>query len=66
MFARLFSNTVMDIGTFARFYQEPLTYHLKEWEGRGEVHTPASRENGGERRKTITLRDEKENATVFN
>lgn len=30
MFARLFSNTVMGIGTFARLGPEPLTFHLRE------------------------------------
>lgn len=29
MFASLFSNTVMDNGTFARFGSVPLAYHLR-------------------------------------
>lgn len=45
MFARLFSNTVMGIGTFARLGPEPLTYHLKERERRREVDTLASHED---------------------
>lgn len=44
MFACLFSNTVMDIGTFARLGPEPLTYHLKEGESRREIDTLASHE----------------------
>ena len=45
MFARLFSNTVMDVGTFARLGPEPLTYHLRERERCQEMDSPASLED---------------------
>lgn len=32
----IFSNTVMDIGTFARLGPQPFTYHLKERGGEKE------------------------------
>ena len=57
MFALLFSNTVMDIGTFARLYQEPLTYHLKEKERRGERCTRWLHIKAGE--KNVSFHKEK-------
>lgn len=45
MFARLFSNSVMDIGTVARLGLELLTYHLRERERCQEMDTLASRQD---------------------